>query len=290
MEQKDQRLEVRIPGQMVDKLDEIRTRMDFTPSRSDLVRTFIEQGIADFALNKLSSGQKNADKEKKTEIIPLASRFMIYFQIIDEDADTRFTNGQQLMFRLGDVVREVYFQRWYWFAELSGKVLDEVHNSFRSPSVLSLLNDEPVIKTCQDLIFVLNVKRMFDDICDVMNLDSMKYIGELDYDHVSKRINAIIKMADEMSIPLKFYGFPPEENRLIQMYEFVEYADKPKIFGRSINRPRYLTSAEDIRENYALMLNVYNEIRQSGKPFDCDSLDAMIIKIAHMPEWPLKLF
>lgn len=290
MEQKDQRLEVRIPGLIVKQLDEIRSEMDFTPSRSDLVRTFIEQGIADFAVNKLNSGHKNVDKKKKTEIIPLASRFMIYFQIIDEDTDPRFINGQELMFRLGDVVKEVYFKRWYWFAELSYNVLDEVHNAFRSPSVLSLLNDEPVMETCQNLTFVTNVKRMFDDICDVVNPDSMKYVGELNYNSINERIDSVKKMADEMSIPLKFYGFPPEENQLIQMYEFVEYSDKPLKVGRLIKRPRHLTSAEDIRENYALMLNVYNEIMQSGKTFDYDSLEAMITKIAHMPEWPLKLF
>ncbi|PWK94279.1 hypothetical protein C7431_11114 [Pantoea allii] len=290
MEQKDQRLEIRIPGQMVDQLDEIRTGMEFTPSRSDLVRTFIEQGIADFSAKRLNGSQVRSDKRTQTEELPFASRLLIYFQIAGYDKIERWEGNHKLKYSMREVISNAYTNRWHWFAKLNKDVLTRVHNSFSAPLVLSLLDDEPVPEICEELSFVSSIKNMFDEICDVKNPDSYKYWNDFYTDRTKETLSGIEKVAEIKSIPLKFYGFTRSEKRLKQMYEFVELACNYEKTDRTFIRPRHLTSAEDLRENYALMLKVFDEVKQDGKPFDYESLDLMITRLARMPEWPLKLF
>lgn len=290
MEQKDQRLEIRIPGQMVEKLDEIRTGMDFTPSRSDLVRTFIEQGIADFSARRLNSGKIRSDERTQTEELLFATRFSVYFQLAGTDIIERRDGQFKLAYSLHEIISTAYTNRWYWFAKLDKDVLKKVHNSFSSSLFLSLLDDEPVPEISDELSFVCNIKNMFDEICDVKNPHSYKYWNDFYTDRTKEILSGIEKLADVHSIPLKFYGFLPAEKRLKQMYEFVELACNYVKADNIFIRPRHLTSAEDLRENYALMLKVFNEVKQDGKPFDYESLDSMITRLARMPEWPLKLF
>lgn len=290
MEQKDQRLEIRIPGQMVEKLDEIRTGMDFTPSRSDLVRTFIEQGIADFSARRLNSGKIRSDERTQTEELLFATRFSVYFQLAGTDIIERRDGQFKLAYSLHEIISTAYTNRWYWFAKLDKDVLKKVHNSFSSSLFLSLLDDEPVPEISDELSFVCNIKNMFDEICDVKNPHSYKYWNDFYTDRTKEILSGIEKVAEVHSIPLKFYGFLPAEKRLKQMYEFVELACNYVKADNIFIRPRYLTSAEDLRENYALMLKVFNEVKQDGKPFDYESLDSMITRLARMPEWPLKLF
>lgn len=290
MEQKDQRLEVRIPGQMVKHLDEIRSEMDFTPSRSDLVRTFIEQGIADFSAKRLNGGQVKGDISATTDEIPFASRLLLYFQIAGDDKGERWDGFAKLEYGMREIISQVYTKRWFWIAKLDKTVLKKVHNSFSAASVLSLLDNESVPQICDELIFVLHVQKMFDEICDVMNPESLKYRNIFLDDNAKECLAGIKKAADIKSIPLMFYGFLPDQTRLIQMYEFVELANKPEPSHRTFIRSRHLISAEDLRENYAIMLKVFEEVKQDGKPFDYKSLDSMITKIIRMTEWPLKLY
>lgn len=290
MEQKDQRLEVRIPELMVKQLDEIRSEMDFTPSRSDLVRTFIERGIADLSAKGLYGGQVKGDISATTDEIPFASRLLLYFQIAGDDKGERWDGYAKLEYGMREIISQMYTKRWFWIAKLDKTVLKEVHNSFSAASVLSLLDNEPVKQICDELIFVLHVQKMFDEICDVMNPESLKYRNNHLDDYAKECLAGIKKVADIKSIPLIFYGFLPDQKRLIQMYEFVELANKPEPSHRTYIRNRYLTSAEDLRENYAIMLKVFEEIKQDGRPFDYESLDSMITKITRMPEWPFKLY
>lgn len=214
MEQKDQRLEIRIPGQMVEKLDEIRTGMDFTPSRSDLVRTFIEQGIADFSARRLNSGQVRSDERTQTDELLFATRFSVYFQLAGTEIIKRRDGQFQLAYSMHEIISTAYTNRWYWFAKLDKDVLKKVHNSFSASLVLSLLDDEPVPEISEELSFVSSVKNMFDEICDVKNQHSYKYWNDFYTDRTKEILSGIEKVAEVHSIPLKFYGFPRSEKRL----------------------------------------------------------------------------
>ena len=70
---KDQRIELRLPQQQLDELDNFINNIDgqYKPSRSDVLRSFIAQGVRG----------KFTPASQEAEMFPLSARLNIFFQL-----------------------------------------------------------------------------------------------------------------------------------------------------------------------------------------------------------------
>ncbi|APW04199.1 hypothetical protein AB295_19240 [Salmonella enterica] len=88
MEAKDHRLEIRISQQQVQEIDDIIASLDthFRPTRSDVVRSFISQGI-----------ERHFGRGPQEEnIIPLIQRLNLYFQFCQTERLQRLSEQQPI--------------------------------------------------------------------------------------------------------------------------------------------------------------------------------------------------
>lgn len=267
MDIKDQRLEIRIPQQQLTELDEIIESVDthFKPTRSDVVRSFIAQGI----------DRHYGRGERQVESIPLGQRLSLYFQIHQtylSDNQGRplnvLDNGnyQRSTITEATLVRQVYLQRMHWFFELDRTGLASVHRNLQTDSVASLLGEEPLEEVCSDLARVIAIRSLFREIVRVLD----KADQQRHDDSVQKQLAIIDYHQERKAIPLRFSGFPETQTRLTQMAALLHWIDE----GDG-SRPVWLkdgVSKWDLNPHYDAMLEVYQDITRDKRGLDLNGL------------------
>lgn len=264
MDIKDQRLEIRMPQQQLDEIDEIRNSVDtsYILSRSDVARMYISQGIA---------RHKRGGQESPNEL-PLGQRLSLYFQLEQLELlahapslspgkpyhDGRVTEIAQI-----DVVKSIYLNRFLWFFELDAEGLKTLSNSFQNYTILSLLNKESNVETVRNLKYASELVRMFN---------SIKICLDETYDR-NETIDIINKFSQRNSVPLRFLGFVKESSQLNEMAALVEWLD-----SRTGKYGPHITSSEnDYSATYNKLLSVYRDRIKHHSELNIDSLQEIIL-------------
>ncbi|KGA36251.1 hypothetical protein KU74_07235 [Pectobacterium brasiliense] len=282
MENKDQRLEIRIPQQQLTEVDAIINSIDprFKPSRSDVVRSFIAQGID----RHYGRGRQVQD------LLPLGQRLSLFFQICQQQ---RAVNGSRVpLSRADDYLREmipnykestatvealvsqVYLQGFTWFYELDQKHLEAINIGLTSLHVLSLMNQEHNPETCSTLDSVIAIRNMFAQIDTVLN-EANKKKDMFGDDSVRDSLARIEGYASDNRIPLRFRGYPDtaEYTQQIQMWSllnWIEIGEGSNPISTSEQRHK-----EDLTGKYAIMLEVYRNITLNQR-FTLDALEQLV--------------
>ncbi|MFM5086273.1 hypothetical protein [Aeromonas media] len=270
MDAKDQRLEVRVSQQQLVDLDTIRSSVDsnYIPTRSDVVRSFIDQGIA----RHLGGGERALEK------MPLGQRLSLYFQIqqtyLIENPNrnpTHTLNGashkKSEITELA-LVRQVYLRRMFWFFELDKKSLNSIHHHLGNDAIISLLNSEADVSTCRDLAYVSEVINMFREIEKVVE----KGKQEIEYNESNKTLARIDYLSERLQIPLKFKGFPKDRPRLVEMSALLNWVDN----GEGQHYIRVQACTTDHTAMYEVMLGVYQEITRDKRGLSLPKLLEML--------------
>jgi hypothetical protein len=264
MDVKDQRLEIRIPQQQLDDLDEIRNSVDtsYIPSRSDVARMYISQGIA----RHQRGGQESPDE------LPLGQRLSLFFQLEQLELmvhvpssshskpyhDGRITEITQI-----DVVKSIYLNRFFWFFELDAEGLKTVSTSFQNHTILSLLNKESNTDTIRNLKYASELVRMFN---------SIKNCLDQTYDR-DEAVDIINKFSKRNSIPLRFSGFAKDSLQLNEMAALVDWLDsRTGKYG-----PHIISSENDYSTAYNKLLSVYRDHIKHYSELNIDSLQEIIL-------------
>lgn len=264
MDIKDQRLEIRIPQQQLDELDEIRNSVDtsYILSRSDVARMYISQGIA----RHKRGGQESPDE------LPLGQRLSLYFQLEQLELMAHapslshskpYHDGRTTEIAQIDVVKSIYLKRLFWFFELDAEGLKTLSNSFQNYTILSLLNKESNAETVRNLKYASELVRMFN---------SIKNCLDHTYDR-DETIDIINKLSQRNSIPLRFSGFDKESLQLNEMAALVEWLD-----SRTGKYGPHITSSEnDYSAAYNKLLSVYRDRIKHHSELNIDSLQEIIL-------------
>ncbi|MGL4752471.1 hypothetical protein [Aeromonas veronii] len=273
MEAKDQRLEVRVTQQHLVDLDTIRNSVNspYIPTRSDVVRSFIDQGIA----RHLAGGERSQDE------IPLGQRLNLYFQIqqmyametqgrnFENTLDIRGSNRHKSKITELMLVRQVYVQRMFWFFELDKESLASIHYNLANNTLCTLLNSEASDSACSDLAYVSEILNMFNDID--MVIAQGKCDGE--YNDASKEALTTIKyLSTNSKIPLTFKGFTKSSLRLAEMAGLLNWVNR----GEGGYHIAISTSSDDFMPVYNTMLDAYNTVMRDKHNLSLSKLIKML--------------
>jgi len=271
---KDQRLEIRISQQEINDLDEIIISVDtpYKPTRSDLVRSFIAQGIDRYF--------GRSEQEPVKESMPLGERLGLYFQInqiyLYENAGNPpniLDNGSynpRSTITESTLVRQVYLQRMHWFFSLDRAGLTSIHRSLQSHNVVSLMEAEPCEEVCSDLARVVEIRDLFSKISQVLD----KARGESHYDDVKKQLAIVDYQQERKGFTLQFSGFPESQPRLTQMAALLHWIDEGD--GSRPIWEKHGVSKWDLNAQYDAMLEVYQDITRDKRGLDMNSLITML--------------
>ncbi|CAI2020156.1 Uncharacterised protein [Serratia proteamaculans] len=284
METKDQRIELRLPQQQLEELDNFISNIDgqYKPTRSDVLRTFIAQGVRG----------KFTPASQEEEMFPLAARLNLFFQLcqlqhsssVKPNALPRTSDNQRFMVQnytestvtTEALVRQVYLQRYMWFFELDVKHLQSINHHLRGDHVLSLMNPQHNQEVCNALDTVIAMRHMFTQIGQVMKEAEQK-AGTYDDDDskVSKALARIHGYADDNEIPLSFKGYPNTAayTQQSQMWALLDWIDEGE--GRNNISEYRLRQDKDMTTKYAIMLEIYQDIC-SNHPFKLDGLEQLV--------------
>lgn len=280
MENKDQRLEIRLPQQQLTEIDDIIASVDsgFKLTRSDVVRSFIAQGI-DRHYGRSGPVQ---------DTLPLGQRISLFFQLCQLQR-MACLNDKLTVSPIGygynnnhasntvtaeALVRQVYLQRMTWFFMLDAAHLKSIHDSLDQDMILSLMNPEPSPEICNTLEGVMALRDMFLHIRKVLDAAEEK-LNEWDDQQARNTLARIHGYAKDNDLPLAFSGYPGTEDFTpqIEMYALLNWIDNGEggirisDYGLSLDR--------DLTGKYAVMLEVYQNIR-SNQPFDLNGLEQMV--------------
>ncbi|MDI9280144.1 hypothetical protein QMZ65_23275 [Pantoea sp. EABMAA-21] len=274
MDIKDQRLETRITQQEVSDLDDIIASVDtpYKPTRSDLVRSFIAQGIA--------RHYGRSEQKRVKESMPLGQRLGLYFQIQQTylyqnpgNTPNVLDNGSynpRSTITESALVRQVYLQRMHWFFSLDRAGLTSVHRSLQSHDVISLMEAEPCGDVCSDLARVVEIRDLFSKITRVLD----KARGESNYDDVKKQLAIVDYQQERKGFTLQFSGFPESQPRLTQMAALLQWIDEGD--GSRPIWEKHGVSKWDLNAQYDAMLEVYQDITRDRRGLDMNSLITML--------------
>lgn len=280
MESKDQRLEIRLPQQQLTEIDHIIASVDsgFKPTRSDVVRSFIAQGI-DRHHGRVGQVQDN---------IPLSQRISLFFQICQQQQiaytnsgrsvpvlGRRFKNNQNITAEA--LVRQTYLQRMFWFFELDRSSLAAFDASLTSDEILSLMQPEPNQDVCGEVAQVALTLEMFREIGAV----SQKANQDSHYTDVQEKISILKHYASRCRIPLNFGGYPESWGRHNQIAALMQWIDEGKVgnytcegYGGRIRTQH--NDDPDAGRQYVLMVQVYEDIVRERRKLDLDGLIDMV--------------
>lgn len=286
METKDQRLEMRVKQQTLDSMDEIIASIN-TPyklSRSDLGRTFIEQGIE----------RHYGRGPKEDGLFPLAARLNIFFQLCQlQRMECAKENrsvppiGPAYVMESGynnrtvpntvtaeALVRRIYLQRMAWFFELDAMHLKSIHDTLGQELILSLMNPQPSQEICNTLESVMALRNMFTNIGMVIAAAEKK-VNDWNDQPTRDALVRIKGYANDNELPLTFPGYPATEDfKLhIEMWSLLNWIGNGE-GGQHITEYG-LRQDEDLTDKYAVMLEVYQNIR-SNLQFDLNGLEQMV--------------
>lgn len=283
MDMKDQRIELRLPQQQLEELDNFIDSIDsqYKPSRSDVLRSFIAQGIR----GKFTPAGQDA------EMFPLMARLNIFFQICQQlRADNK---GLQPLSRASDnlrfsirnykestvtaeaLVRHVYLQRFTWFYELDQAHLKAINTTLgQGTLVLSLMNPRHTPEICSVLDSVIAMRDMFARIDSVIKEAENKLEAYPD-SALSNSLSRIDGYARDNGVPLRFRGYPDtaDYTQQIQMWSLLNWIDIGE-GSHSISESGQRHD-QDLTGKYAIMLEVYRNITLNQR-FDLDALEQLV--------------
>ncbi|ENG7704078.1 hypothetical protein ABVE67_004780 [Citrobacter freundii] len=285
MEAKDQRLEIRISQQQVQEIDDIIASLDthFRPTRSDVVRSFISQGI--------ERHFGHGPQEENT--VPLIQRLNLYFQLCQTERLKCLATNQKIM-PLGNghrhkynnnqsvssditadcLVRQVYLEKLNWFFELDEQSLKSIDGQLSGGDVQILMAPQPSAEICETLADVISVRCMFRTIEAVIN-DAQNKVDEYGYTDVRDKLVIIRDYAASKEIPLKFMGYPDIQKwtlhaEICALLDWIDYGN-----AHFRVRQRIKHSGQDFTEMYACMLSVFRDMSDGGY-LNLDGLVAIV--------------
>lgn len=286
MEMKDQRIELRLPLQQLEELDNFIDEIDtqFKPTRSDVLRSFIAQGVR---------GKFSPDSQD-VELFSLPARLNIFFQLCqlqridclgtnstppvvgNQFVPGPYLNSAQVVNTVTHeaLIRQVYLQRLTWFFELDEQSLKSIHFSLGQPQLLSLMGPKPDRKVCDTLADVNTMRSMFERIGVVLQQANKRVEEYLD-NHVRENLARIHGYAKDNSLPLTFKGYPETADWAVHtemwaMRDWIERGNGYLPINDSDARGK-----EDLSVLYATMLQVYGDI-SSRQNFDLNALEQMV--------------
>lgn len=276
MDVKDHRLEIRLPQQQMSELDDIIASVDtpFKPTRSDVVRSFIAQGI------ERHSGRGQNDDSSTS----LVSRLNIYFQLCQLQRLDWLTRNNTPAPPLGyghkqnhgsvppkftsnisadSLVRHVYLEKQNWFFELDKKSLESIDPDLGRKDVLTLMSPQPSPKICAALANVISVRNMFRAIGGVM-ADAEHNVAQYNYTDVRDKLARIKGYVEDKALPLNFAGYPDSESWQLhtEMLALLDWIDHGSAGFPSSSF--YVAAHGDFTAQYATMLQVFQEVSQGG--------------------------
>lgn len=280
---KDQRIELRLPQQQLEELDSFIDSIDthFKPTRSDVLRSFIAQGVR----GKFHPAHSEADD------FPLGLRLNIFFQICQQlRADhgalpalwrardnRRFmdSNYTESTVTAEALVRQVYLQRFTWFYELDQSHLQAINKTLgQGTLVLSLMNPRHNPEICSVLDSVVALREMFAVIDSVIK-EAERKLEEYRNSTLSDSLARIDGYARDNRVPLRFMGYPDtkEYTQHIQMWSMLNWIDIGE--GSHVISDAGLRHDQDLTDKYAIMLEVYRNITLNQR-FDLDALEQLV--------------
>lgn len=259
--EKDSRLEIRIALQQLEELDAIRASVNpaYTPSRSDVARMLIAKGIEDY----------KKDGESSPLELSLGDRLMLYFQLYPIPAAEKSTstvNGGQNRHpsvSFGEVLREVYKEKYFWFFELEKSSVELLSYVFQWEPVNAVLNSKPNAETNRSFVTVSKIVKMFIDIESCIYTASEENDGDVDY---------VEALSHRLGIPLKFNGFDTSLPKLVQMANLFIFVNKLPYGQRGRGVDTKSVSLQFL-EN---MLRVYIDVLQGSNRMSMSHLKKMI--------------
>jgi hypothetical protein len=278
---KDQRIELRLPQQQLDELDNFINNIEgqYKPSRSDVLRSFIAQGVRG----------KFTPASQEAEMFPLSARLNIFFQLslslrMECLKDGRSVQPINLTYGYNNrvastvtaeaLVRQVYLQRMTWFFELDAVHLKAINPNLDQDMIVSLMNPQPSPDICNALDDVRALRDMFANIGMVLAAAKQK-LNEWDDDKIRNALARIHGYAQDNVLPLTFQGYPDTEDYALQinMWSLLNWIDN----GEGDHRigDYGLRNDKDLTDKYAVMLEVYQNIR-SNHQFDLNGLEQMV--------------
>lgn len=278
---KDQRIELRLPQQQLEELDNFINNIEgqYKPSRSDVLRSFIAQGVRG----------KFTPAGQEAEMFPLTARLNIFFQLcqllrmecIKEsrlvppiNSDYGYNNRVASTVTAEALVRQVYLQRMTWFFELDAAHLKAINGSLGQDMIVSLMNPQPSPEICNILDSVMALRDMFAKIGMVLAAADKK-VNEWEDENTRSALARIEGYAEDNALPLAFKGYPDTEDYALQieMWALLNWIDNGE-GGHRIG-DQILRHDKDLTDKYAVMLEVYQNIR-SNQQFDLNGLEQMV--------------
>lgn len=266
MDAKDQRLEIRIPQQQLDELDAIRESVEstFTPTRSDIVRMFIAQGI-----ERINKPQTSAP-----ENLNLGERLTLFFQmeqvrLLERALEPKKGNASynyhnpdtKVKPSTAELIKIVYLNGYSWFFELEKQSLGKLDSSLQADAVVALMNKIPNDEASNNISYATSILTMFRDIERCMRNQENNY----------QLVEFIENLSKHKNIPLSFAGFPASSKTLNEMVALKNYADGECSYIRLIE------DQDDRSEKYRHLLNAYTEIKKNHYHLDIESLQKIMI-------------
>lgn len=280
---KDQRIELRLPQQQLEELDNFIDSIDsqYKPTRSDVLRSFIAQGVR----GKFHPDHTEADD------FPLGLRLNIFFQICQQlradngtlPALSRARDSQRFMdgnYRESTVtaealVRQVYLQRFTWFYDLDQTHLQAVNKTLgQGTLVLSLINPRHNPEICRVLDSVIAMRDMFARIDRVIK-EAENKLERYESSTLSASLARIEGYARDNEVPLRFRGYPDtaEYTQQIQMWSLLNWIDIGE--GGHYISDSGLRHDKDLTGKYATMLEVFRNITLN-QSFDLGALEQLV--------------
>ncbi|MBH2866661.1 hypothetical protein I5L38_01915 [Serratia marcescens] len=279
---KDQRIELRLPQQQLEELDNFISNIDgqYKPTRAEVLRSFIAQGIRG----------KFTPASQEAEMFPLAARLNLFFQLclLQQSSSGKpnvlprafdrlkytIPNYTESTVTAEALVRQVYLQRYMWFFELDVKHLQSINDHLRGDQILSLMEPQHNQEVCNTLDTVIAMRDMFTQISQVMNKAEQE-AGAYDDDSVRDALTRIRGYVADNDVPLSFKGYPNTAayTQQSQMWALLDWIDDGE--GRNNFSVKHLRQDIDLSAKYAIMLEIYQNIC-SSQPFNLDGLEQMV--------------
>lgn len=278
---KDQRIELRLPQQQLDELDNFINSIEgqYKPSRSDVLRSFIAQGVRG----------KFTPASKEAEMFPLSERLNIFFQLslslrMEYSKDGRsvppinppygYSYRTTSTVTAEALVRQVYLQRMTWFFELDCVHLKAINPNLGQDMIVSLMNPQPSPVICNTLDSVIALRGMFSNISMVLTA-AEQAVNDWKDQNTRDALARIQGYVKDNGLPLTFLGYPDTEDYALQidMWSLLNWIDN----GQGDNRigDYGLRNDKDLTDKYAVMLEVYQNIC-SNQQFDLNGLEQMV--------------
>ena len=252
--QKDQRVETRLSSSQSDAIDKIIASLGtkFKLTRSDVVRSFIEQGIENY--KRTHSLENMSYREEVT----LGERLGIFFTMLKGTPEINHSTNiyKHLNISAYSFISSIYKNKMFWFFELSSDCVNKLYRVDDIRVVNDLLNTNSNPTVCDEFIRIINIITMFRNINDLLSPEKYR-----EYEDDNKII-AIKSLCERNNIPLEFRGFPKENMRLVEMSAVIScgYADSGSIYINGV------VAEEDFTKIYTLMHEIYdNIVRQKDR-------------------------